>query len=130
MTTVIQFPELREPLTAVVSGEVRALMGRHGVSQTELAHWLGVNQTAISARLRGTTEWKVREIERIAEGFGVHPAALMGGYATNPDPGPGSSVPILETRHTGEYDDRIRDLRPCHRGQGVLTVPDGEQEAA
>lgn len=104
MTTVIQFPELRDqPLTSIVSGEVRALMGRHGVSQTQLASWLGVNQTAISARLRGTTEWKVREIERIAEGFAVHPAALMGGYATGPNPPTsGEGLPILVVSQAGD----------------------------
>ena len=100
MTTVIQFPESRGngPLTEVVSGEVRALMGRYGVNQTQLADWLGVNQTAVSARLRGVTEWKVAEIDRIAEGFAVHPAELMGGYATGPHPSPDGGLPILRAR--------------------------------
>lgn len=92
------------PLTSVVSGEVKALMGRHGVNQTRLAAWIGVTQTAISARLRGATEWKVCEIERIAEGFGVHPAALMGGYATGPNPGGGGTeLPILSRQPSRPY---------------------------
>lgn len=100
MTTVINFPERSDnrPLTERVSSEVRALLGRHAVSQTMLATWLGITQPAISARLRGATEWKVAEIDRISYGFGVHPAALMGGYATSPRPdGPdGDSLPILQ----------------------------------
>lgn len=98
MSTVIQFPGDADgrPLSQRVSQEVRALMGRHQVSQERLAAWLGVNQTAVSARLRGVTEWKVSEIERVAEGFGIHPAALMGGHAENPRPGgPDGGVPLL-----------------------------------
>lgn len=99
MSTVIQFPESNagQPLNERVSREVRALMGRHEISQARLAAWLGVNQTAVSARLRGATEWKIKEIERVAEGFGVHPAALMGGYADSPHPGgPDGGIPLLQ----------------------------------
>lgn len=100
MTTVIQFPERTPDLTLDqrISQEVRALMGRYSVSQMRLAEWLNLNQTAVSSRLRGTTDWKARDIERVAEGFAVHPAQLMGGYAAEPGPGgPGSSLPILST---------------------------------
>lgn len=96
MTTVIQFPEYRRtPLAETVTSEIKALMGRHGVRQTHLAAWLGLDQTAVSARLRGVTEWKVTEIDRVAEGFDVHPAELMGGYATGPRPEPDGGLPVL-----------------------------------
>lgn len=101
MTTVIQFPERTPGLTLDqrISQEVRALMGRYNVSQMQLAQWLGLNQTAVSARLRGTTDWKARDIERVAEGFAVHPAQLMGGYAADPRPGgPDGGLPILLPR--------------------------------
>jgi hypothetical protein len=100
MTTVIQFPERTPDLTLDqrISQEVRALMGRYNVSQMRLAEWLGLNQTAVSARLNGRTDWKARDIERVAEGFAVHPAQLMGGYAAEPGPGgPGTTLPILTT---------------------------------
>lgn len=95
---MIQFPERTPDMTLDqrISQEVRALMGRYNVSQMRLAEWLGLNQTAVSARLRGSTDWKARDIERVAEGFAVHPAQLMGGYAAEPGPGgPGTSLPIL-----------------------------------
>lgn len=99
MSTVIQFPGEADgrPLTERVSQEIRSLMGRHQVSQARLAAWLDVNQTAVSARLRGATEWKIREIERVAEGFGIHPAELMGGYAESPRPdgGPDGGIPLM-----------------------------------
>ena len=54
MTTVIQFPEAGpRDLAHVVSGEVKALMGRFSVTQTELAEWLDLKQSAVSARLNG-----------------------------------------------------------------------------
>lgn len=100
MTTVIQFPERdTSPLTERVSSEVRALMGRYAVSQARLAQWMGLHQTALSKRLRGETEWKLAEVAMIADAFGVHPAALMGGYATDPRPaGPDGGLPILSGR--------------------------------
>lgn len=103
MSTVVQFPERgAQSLTDTVSGEVKALMGRHGVSQTQLANWLGINQTAVSARLRGRTRWNLPEIERVAEGFAVHPAVLMGGYAEGgPHPTPDGGLPIMRKPTTG-----------------------------
>lgn len=96
MSTMIQFPTRdRLPLSKRVSQEVRALMGRYAVSQVKLAAWLGMDQTAVSARLRGITEWKVSDIERVAEGFAVHPASLMGGYSPDLDPDPSRVIPIL-----------------------------------
>lgn len=102
---MIQFPTRdRLPLSERVSQEVRALMGRYAVSQVKLAAWLGIDQTAVSARLRGSTEWKVTDIERAAEGFAVHPAQLMGGYS--PDAGPnntGGLPPILGGQTSAPY---------------------------
>lgn len=110
--TVIQFPE-REALSLDqrISQEVRALMGRWGVSQMQLAAWLGLNQTAVSARLRGDTDWKARDLERVANGFAVHPAVLMGGYATGPGPdGPGGALPPIVSGASGtnRYQHQLR----------------------
>jgi hypothetical protein len=97
MSTVIAFPEVskRDPLAAVASAEVRSLMGRYGVTQMMLAEWLSIDQTAVSARLRGKTEWKLAEIERVAEWFAVHPAVLLGGRAEGPHPSPDGGLPIV-----------------------------------
>ena len=77
MSTVISFPEAT-PLTLRVADEVRALMGRHRVSQTTLAEVLHVTQTQISRRLRGQITFDVNEIGTLAEFFGVSPAVLLG----------------------------------------------------
>lgn len=101
---MIQFPARdRLPLSERVSQEVKALMGRYSVSQVKLAGYLGIDQTAVSARLRGTTEWKVTDIERAAEGFGVHPAQLMGGYSPEGPDSPGRVPPILGGQTSEPY---------------------------
>jgi hypothetical protein len=92
--TVIRFPNVRDrkPATEQVSEEVRALIGRHDINQTVVARWLGITQSAVSARLRGDTEWKVSEIDILASRFGVHPAELLGGYAEDPRPNGGPGI--------------------------------------
>ena len=99
MTTVIQFPSWGPaPLTELVSGEIKALMGRHDVTQMMLAAWLGLPQSSVSARLKGQARWTLPEIEKVAQGFGVHPAQLMGGYAEGPRPDPDEGLPIKRAR--------------------------------
>ena len=97
MSTVIQFPDRpsARPLSEVVSAEIRSLMGRYQVTQVMLASWLGVKQASISERLKGKSRWSLDEIDRVAAGFAVHPAELMGGYATGPHPEPDGGLPIL-----------------------------------
>lgn len=123
MSTVIQFPE-REYLSLSdrITSEIKALMGRNDVSQTTLAHWLSLNQTAVSARLRGSTRWSLSDIERIAEGFAIHPAVLLGGYPTEPRPSPdGSPLPIKRA---------WRYSKPQPSDPKVLPLPDSAAIAA
>lgn len=77
MSTVIPFPE-RATLNERVSDEVRALMGRHRVSQVALAGVLGVTQTQVSRRLHSKLQFTLPEIELLAAYFGVSTASLMG----------------------------------------------------
>lgn len=52
--------------TATAGANVRAEMGRKGISQAVLASGLGMSQTAISKRLRGETPFDINELVRIA----------------------------------------------------------------
>lgn len=72
------------PLSSIVSEEVRSLMGRRNVSQGTLAEIMGLNQTAVSARLRGKTPWKVDEVGHLAGFFGVPAASFFRAGGTNP----------------------------------------------
>jgi transcriptional regulator with XRE-family HTH domain len=79
-------------LTERVAEEVRALMGRHNVTQMQLVDVLGVSQTGVSKRLRGLTPFDANEIGVLADYFGVNPAQLLGEVVSpRPAPDGGSS---------------------------------------
>lgn len=63
-----------EPTTPTregVSAEIRALMGRHKVNQTQLAAAIGLKQSGVSERLNGKTPWNIDELDRVAAYFNV-----------------------------------------------------------
>lgn len=68
----------RQSATELVAAEVRALMGRHSVTQMQLREVLGVSQTGISKRLRGLTPFDANEIGLLADYFQVTPGELFG----------------------------------------------------
>lgn len=74
-------------LSSIMSEEVRSIMARRNVNQTTLAVIMGINQTAVSARLRGRTPWKIDELETLAEFFGVPADSFLriGGTSPRPD---------------------------------------------
>lgn len=88
----------RQPATERVAAEVRALMGRHNVTQMQLRDVLGVSQPAISARLHGQVPFDANEIAALAEHFGVTPGDLFGAGAGSGGPNGGlatGTYPIL-----------------------------------
>ena len=89
----------RQPATERVAAEVRALMGRHNVTQMQLRDVLGVSQPAISARLHGQVPFDANEIEALAEYFDVSPGDLFG---MQPVPGPrdGGSMTTHQYAHS------------------------------
>jgi transcriptional regulator with XRE-family HTH domain len=56
---------------AAIGERVHTLMWRGKVPQTELAAELGIDQSALSRRLRGRTAWKATELLYIAERLNV-----------------------------------------------------------
>lgn len=70
MATAAEAHEL--PLRFVVAGNIRSLMGRNRVSQTQLALVVGCSQPTLSKRLDGhTPAFDLDELERIAFHFDV-----------------------------------------------------------
>jgi predicted transcriptional regulator len=66
------------------SAGVRAELARGGVTQADVASWLGLNQAAISKRLRGVIDWRLGELQVIAEKLGVPIARLIEEPADEP----------------------------------------------
>ena len=84
-----------------MSAEIRALMGRHRVTQTELAHWLGIGQSSLSERLNGRVPWDIDDLNGVAERFGVDVATLFAPPpAHNPRYGKYGSVVTKASEHS------------------------------
>lgn len=60
-----------------IASEVRALMGRHRVSQTGLAAVLGMSQSALSRRLNAEQPFDADELLAIARFFKVNVTQLL-----------------------------------------------------
>lgn len=58
---------------------IRAEMARHGLTQTALADALGITQPGVSARLRGRIDWRLGELQAVAEVLGVPLDTLLTG---------------------------------------------------
>ena len=89
----------RQPATERVAAEVRALMGRHNVTQMQLRDVLGVSQPAISARLHGQVPFDANEIEALADFFKVTPGELFGIHHI-PGPRDGGSMTTRQYAHS------------------------------
>lgn len=50
--------------------KIKEAMGGAGHSQTDLANLLGINRMSVSRKLNGESEWKVSELEKLAEIYG------------------------------------------------------------
>lgn len=50
--------------------KIKEAMAGAGHSQTELANLLGITRMSVFRKLTGETEWKVSELEKLAEIYG------------------------------------------------------------
>jgi len=87
-------------LSSAVAKEIRILLVRAEMRQSELAERIGVNEMWVSRRLRGAQPLTLDDLETFGKALGVQPTRLlegaqsaMGGaplvtVATSPEPGP------------------------------------------
>lgn len=66
-------------LTQRVAAEVRAFMGRHGLTQARLAELLDWKQQYLSRRLTGSVAFDTNDLEALAEVFKVQPETFFRG---------------------------------------------------
>lgn len=70
----------------IVAENIRALAGRRGVSQSDIARAIGFTPQAVSIRWRGRREWQLSDIEKVAAYFGVTPWELCQPYENGGQP--------------------------------------------
>jgi transcriptional regulator with XRE-family HTH domain len=87
MSTTAEFPT---PSSTRVqfADEVRVLMTRRRINQTQMAKDLGIGQSEVSKRLRGVVPFRFDEIVFLADYFGVSVGSLFG-ETTDRGPRPG-----------------------------------------
>lgn len=76
MNTAQNLPDVERD-DVLIGEAVHAAMWRAHVSQTQLARALGLDQAAISRRLRGRTAWKASEVRVTAALLGVAVVDLL-----------------------------------------------------
>lgn len=69
----------RTMLDQKLTKTVRMLLSVRQENQTDLVDVLGLGWPAVNNRFRGKQGWKVRELEALADHFGVQPADLLQG---------------------------------------------------
>ncbi len=74
-----------QPLSERVAAEIRAILARFELRQTDLAAVLGVTQAQASRKLHCVNAFSIDELEVISDWLETTPAYLMG-YATEPRP--------------------------------------------
>ena len=74
--TYMQTPDVLAGREAVAA-EIRALLGRRRIRQSQLARGVGMSTTALSRRLAGVHPFDIDELQRIASYLGVPVTALV-----------------------------------------------------
>ena len=67
------------------AGEIRAIMGRFKIKQSDLGDALGLTRTQAGRKLNMVTPFTLDELDVLAEWFSTTPQVLMG-FATEPKP--------------------------------------------
>jgi len=68
---------MQNPTPHPVARNVRAEMSRRRITQAVVARHLNLSQPAVSQRLIGSVEFKVSELQAVAELLGVSTASLL-----------------------------------------------------
>lgn len=88
MSTIESVPQAGD-IRKVVASEVKALLGRYDLTQSDLATHLEMTQSQVSKRLRGAIPFNIVELQTMAEYFNVSVAQLLGEQSWTGGPGPG-----------------------------------------
>lgn len=96
------------PVDEEIGARVHAAMWRAKVTQTAMARALGVDQAAVSRRLRGRTPWRVTDVLAAAAVCGVPYTDLV------PDDGTAENT-AAPAANTARASGNFRSEIPCSR---------------
>lgn len=87
-TRTVAFPARKAQSTAqAVAANVKALMATREVTQVQLALAMGISQSAVSKRLRGTVPFDIEDLDRLSAVFGVRVTDLVAWPGDDDTPG-------------------------------------------
>ena len=104
-----------------VAGEVKAWMGRRGLSARQLADKIGMAHSALSKRLRGVSAFTINDLGVIAAHMGITLGQLLGPVVDVPLTGEDTENPAPASPERGESDEDVRPvgLEPTTHGLKV-----------
>jgi transcriptional regulator with XRE-family HTH domain len=70
-----------EDLERTLNETVRLLLTRTGRRQVDVAEVLGITRGSLSQRLLGNSNWKLNDLPKVADYFGITVPELLSGYA-------------------------------------------------
>jgi transcriptional regulator with XRE-family HTH domain len=70
-----------EDLETLVNETIRLLMTRTGRRQVDVAEVIGITRGSLSQRLLGNSNWKLNDLPKVANFFGLTAGELISGYA-------------------------------------------------
>jgi transcriptional regulator with XRE-family HTH domain len=79
-------PSATASLSERVAEEIRVLLARRRIRQSQLARELGQSEQWVSVRLRGVQPIDLNDLQRIAEVLGVTPTELLPRASSAPKP--------------------------------------------
>ncbi len=99
--------DTKKRTTTVIGERIHTLMWRSGRTGTQLARVLGIDQGAVSNRLRGKTQWDAWEVAVTAAWLGVPVADLIPEMEIEPPPA-NPKIGGAEAPDSGGWGIRIR----------------------
>ncbi len=75
--TTFPAPSRAADSAGIVARNLKRLMAERGVPQRQVAEVLGITQSNVSKRLKGTTPFTTDDLDALARAFDIHPGALL-----------------------------------------------------
>lgn len=113
-------PQFEQSVDYKIGARIHTLMWHAKMTQSQMAKLLGVQQAAVSKKLRGERSFTAEEMLTVAQHFGVSIAVLFGEKENGPAGEPGRSNESLHTesnRRPFHYNRNTSNVVQLHTGE-------------